>query len=91
MPRGSRERSLTRESSAAPSTSDVFDENATPNGHVPHRAYGGKQVKGPQTDQDGKNVHVDIEDILELQDHLWRDLTKKSRAKLAVNIVDLRT
>ncbi|KAI9268278.1 hypothetical protein BDA99DRAFT_603761 [Phascolomyces articulosus] len=82
-PRSSRERSLTRESSAAPSISDAFDDNMTPNGHAPHKMYGGKQVRGSHTDQDGKNTYVDMEGLIELQDHLWHDLTKKSRAKMA--------
>ncbi|KAI9496603.1 hypothetical protein BDB00DRAFT_807985 [Zychaea mexicana] len=91
LPRGSRERSLTRESSAAPSTSDIFDNDSsmTPNGHAPHKAYGGKQVRGQGGDVDPeeeKVVDVELAEFSELQDQIWHDLTKKSRARMASDI-----
>lgn len=93
--RGSRERSLTRESSTAPGNdigtgSDNETGANTPNGVAPHKAYGGKQVKDNQaiteTEEEGKDIDEDTEnDLRELQEQIWRDMTRKTRAKMAVS------
>lgn len=91
--RFSRERSMTRESSAPAGTdlthgsSDNESNYQTPNGHV-HAEYGGKHVKGQNgTEDDVKSVGEDMDgDLAELQDQLWHDLTKKTRAKLAIDV-----
>ncbi|ORY98465.1 hypothetical protein BCR43DRAFT_512654 [Syncephalastrum racemosum] len=91
--RFSRERSLTRESSAPAGTefthgsSDNESNYQTPNGHT-HAEYGGKQVKSQNdTEDDAKSVGEDVDaDFAELQDQMWRDLTKKTRAKLAIDV-----
>lgn len=97
----SRERSITRGSSAAPISavdtafgSDV--ENAfTPDmvGTPLHVQYGGKHVK-KSGDEDDENIDLEQEekklgaeidaDMGELRDQVWRDKTKKTRAKLTV-------
>jgi transcriptional activator SPT7 len=98
----SRERSVTRGSSAAPLSavdalfgSDI--ENAlTPDmvGTPQHMQYGGKNVK-KSGDEDDENIDLEQEekklgaeidaDMGELQDQVWRDKTKKTRAKLTVS------
>ncbi|KAI7882180.1 hypothetical protein K492DRAFT_206338 [Lichtheimia hyalospora FSU 10163] len=96
--RFARERSLTRESSAAPSGTEATQAGSdsesiimTPNGHAPHKTYGGKHVKGNQTgevpDEEDKEDEVDLDgDYSELQDQVWRDMTKKTRAKLGLEL-----
>lgn len=99
----SRERSVTRGSSAAPLSavdalfgSDV--ENAlTPDlvvGTPQHMQYGGKSIR-KSGDEDDENIDLEQEekklgaeidaDMGELQDQVWRDKTKKTRAKLMVS------
>ncbi|CAO3653291.1 unnamed protein product [Mucor hiemalis] len=99
----SRERSITRGSSAAPFSavdaafgSDV--ENAfTPDmvGTPRHVQYGGKHVK-KSGDEDDENIDLEQEekklgaeidaDMGELRDQVWRDKTKKTRAKLTTDV-----
>jgi transcriptional activator SPT7 len=96
--RRSRERSMTRGSSAAPLSameaafgSDI--ENAlTPDAGTPHMQYGGKHVKKSgdedeniDLEQEEKKLGAEIDaDMGEFQDQVWRDKTKKTRAKLTV-------
>lgn len=100
--RFARERSLTCESSAAPSGTEATQAGSdsesiimTPNGHAPHKTYGGKHVKGNQTgevpDEEDKEEEVDFDgEFSELQDQVWRDMTKKTRAKLGVCLKEIK-
>ncbi|GAN05795.1 SAGA transcriptional complex subunit [Mucor ambiguus] len=97
--RHSRERSLTRGSSVAPlSALEISD---TENAFTPEMAstpqYGGKHVKSNQTgegadenidlEQEEKKLNAEIDaDLGEYQDQVWRDKTKKTRAKLTTDI-----
>lgn len=98
--RHSRERSMTRGSSAAPLSameatfgSDI--ENAlTPDAGTPHMQYGGKNVKKSGHGEEDENIDLEQEekkvgaeidaDMGEFQDQVWRDKTKKTRARLTV-------
>jgi transcriptional activator SPT7 len=102
--RQSRERSMTRGSSAAPLSameaafgSDI--ENAlTPDAGTPHMQYGGKNVKQSGDGEEDENIDLEQEekklgaeidaDMGEFQDQVWRDKTKKTRAKLTVCVTN---
>ncbi|KAI9315156.1 hypothetical protein BX666DRAFT_1959745 [Dichotomocladium elegans] len=97
MARSTRERSLTRESSAAPSAADAAQggsdnesDTMAPNGHVSHKIYGGKHIKESQNiavDDDEKDEEPDIDpEIEELQSQTWHDYTRKTRAKLNIEL-----
>lgn len=85
-----RERSMTRGSSVAP------EFEMTPEVDTPIGQYGGKSVKN---DQSGENVDLEQEDMKlgaeidadmgEFQDQVWRDKTKKTRAKLTAKYLSL--
>ena len=97
----SRERSITRGSSTAPlSAMDTGFGSDIENVYTPDRAetplhaqYGGKNVKKSEDDdenidleQEEKKLGAEIDaDMGELQDQVWRDKTKKTRAKLTVS------
>lgn len=93
--RRSRERSIARSSSAAPfTTADTPDTDfvMTPDGMTSHKTHGGKRVKksdiGEDMDMDNtddKMMEEMDDDMAELQDQVWRDTTKKTRAKLTVS------
>ncbi|KAL0082086.1 hypothetical protein F4703DRAFT_1739277, partial [Phycomyces blakesleeanus] len=61
---------------------------------VSHKNYGGKQLKNQNgvvveidLEQEEKNVGAEIDgDVGELQDQVWRDMTKKTRAKMTSDI-----
>ncbi|KAK4521289.1 uncharacterized protein ATC70_011903 [Mucor velutinosus] len=99
MDRQSRERSLTRGSSAAPlSALEISDmENAFTPEMSGTPQYGGKHVKANQTgegddenidlEQEEKKLNAEIDaDLGEYQDQVWRDKTKKTRAKLTTDV-----
>lgn len=98
--RQSRERSITRGLSAAPlsavDAAFLTDTEApfTPDriGTPQHMLYGGKHLKKSEDEddidleQEEKTLGAEIDaDIGELQDQVWRDKTKKTRAKLTVS------
>ncbi|KAI8984540.1 hypothetical protein BDF20DRAFT_394859 [Mycotypha africana] len=94
----SRERSMTRGSSAAPSTTDAdwdMNDAATPEKGTPLAQYGGKKpAKSTENnedqndlDQEEKKLNTDIDaDLGEFQDQVWRDKTKKTRAKITTDV-----
>jgi transcriptional activator SPT7 len=64
----------------------------TPDGISSHKTHGGKRVKksdiGEDMDMDNtddKMMEEMDDDMAELQDQVWRDTTKKTRAKLTVS------
>ncbi|KAI9019481.1 hypothetical protein CLU79DRAFT_234322 [Phycomyces nitens] len=67
--------------------------NSSENG-VSHKNYGGKQLKNQNgvavdidLEQEEKDVGAEIDgDVGELQDQVWRDMTKKTRAKMTADI-----
>ncbi|KAI8364102.1 hypothetical protein BD560DRAFT_425671 [Blakeslea trispora] len=78
--RQSRERSMTRGSSVMDHPSDL---ESTPE---PHPHYGGKQVSKNQSgysDEEEETKHLDDG---ELRDQVWREKTKKTRARLTTDI-----
>lgn len=86
----SRERSLTRGSSAAP-TGDNSDAESMPDTGISHKSYGGKTIKSQEgnekvdLEQEDKKLGDEIDaDMGELQDQIWREKTKKTRARLTV-------
>lgn len=88
--RRSRERSLTRGSSAAPGNNS--DAESVSDIGISQKSYGGKTVKNQEGDdnvdleQEDKKLGDEIDaDMGELQDQIWRDKTKKTRAKFTVN------
>jgi transcriptional activator SPT7 len=59
---------------------------------ISQKSYGGKTVKNQEGDdnvdleQEDKKLGDEIDaDMGELQDQIWRDKTKKTRAKFTVN------
>lgn len=104
MERQSRERSLTRGSSAAPlsalEANDMENSVFTPDmsGDTTPQ-YGGKHVKKHQNrgdiddeenidlEQEERKLNAEIDaDLGEYQDQVWRDKTKKTRAKLTTDV-----
>ncbi|CAO3688768.1 unnamed protein product [Rhizopus stolonifer] len=87
----SRERSLTRGSSAAP-TGDNSDAESMPDTGISHKSYGGKTIKSQgdenvDLEQEDKKLGDEIDaDMGELQDQIWREKTKKTRARLTTDI-----
>ncbi|KAI9478715.1 MAG: hypothetical protein EXX96DRAFT_505382 [Benjaminiella poitrasii] len=103
LDRHSRERSMTRGSSAVPTSaldgvngSDA-ENGMTPEVGTPLAQYGGKTVKGQNNSSD-MNENIDLEqedkklgaeidaDLGEFQNQVWRDKTKKTRAKLTTDV-----
>ncbi|KAG1627861.1 hypothetical protein G6F45_007342 [Rhizopus arrhizus] len=89
--RRSRERSLTRGSSAAPGNNS--DAESVSDIGISQKSYGGKTVKNQEGDdnvdleQEDKKLGDEIDaDMGELQDQIWRDKTKKTRAKFTTDI-----
>ncbi|CAO3621827.1 unnamed protein product [Cunninghamella blakesleeana] len=90
--RASRERSLTRGSSAAPGTTlDDMERGLTPDVYDTHRTYGGKQLKNQSNgilEQEEKDINGDLDgDFGELRDQVWREVTKKTRAELSKSLM----
>ncbi|KAI8376113.1 uncharacterized protein BYT42DRAFT_614896 [Radiomyces spectabilis] len=88
-----RERSMTRESSAAPSHTDGFFHGSETDRDgfetTKRKQYSGKGMANHSTDDDeaAKDPTAELDpDLVELQDQLWRDMTKKTRAKIASDI-----
>ncbi|CEP13306.1 hypothetical protein [Parasitella parasitica] len=97
--RQSRERSLTRGSSAAPLS--AVEASEMENTFTPEMSgtpqYGGKNTKkSNQPGDDDENIDLEQEekklnaeidaDLGEYQDQVWRDKTKKTRAKLTTDV-----
>ncbi|KAF7724387.1 Transcriptional activator spt7 [Apophysomyces ossiformis] len=103
----SRERSVTRGSSVAPSSStDTVGNQVTVNDNEGARfaserdmsrtAYSGKHVNS--SDSNGQAANIDLEqeekdisaeidaDLGEFQDQVWREITKKTRAKMGTTL-----
>ncbi|CEG71789.1 hypothetical protein RMATCC62417_07459 [Rhizopus microsporus] len=91
--RRSRERSITRGSSAAPFPGDMSDAESVPENGVSQKSYGGKTVGNQAGDenidleQEDKKLGEEIEaDMGELQDQIWREKTKKTRARFTSDV-----
>ncbi|KAI8066805.1 hypothetical protein BC940DRAFT_257389 [Gongronella butleri] len=87
--RASRERSLTRGSSAAPTDSIAgdTDRDMSPAVYDAHIKYGGKHPKGQVADRDDDDDEKDLE-LADLRDQVWREVTKKTRAELVRDWMD---
>ncbi|ORX60257.1 hypothetical protein DM01DRAFT_1380641 [Hesseltinella vesiculosa] len=100
LDRFSRERSMTRGSSAAPTDSVAgdTDRDMSPAVYDTHITYGGKHVKGQghplsgsgdlDDDDDDDDNKEDL-DLTELREQVWREVTKKTRAERAREMLDL--
>ncbi|KAI9264766.1 hypothetical protein BY458DRAFT_513918 [Sporodiniella umbellata] len=87
-----RERSLTRGSSAAPTGDNSDVESVTENG-ISQKSYGGKTLKNQEGDenvdleQEDKKLGDEIDaDLGEIQGQIWREKTKKTRARITTDI-----
>ncbi|RCI06534.1 Transcriptional activator spt7 [Rhizopus stolonifer] len=81
-----RERSMTRGSSVA--IDHQSDIELTPEPH--HHVYGGKSIQKDQSgyadpEEEEKNMEAEIDDG-EFQDQVWREKTKRTRAKLTTDV-----